>query len=244
MKWILDLVGGSWIKIIGGFIILALIGWGLWWIANTFSKGLEFDALESRYEAEVECLGTSLCDKRALQAAEAGAKAVADAINEANAQQKKADADRKIRDEANKAEADKKINEAHAKLLQLQSKLDQQIATDKDCAHGQLRKLFVVTDMNHPSRLLLIHALLASVMILPACTTTPHDTTIPTPVVIQQKVPVKWADSYFQACNTPPALTADSNNGDLLRTYYETLETISCLQTRLDSIRAENDKLK
>lgn len=125
-------------KLIIYAVLLVSICGLITYFVHEYKKGQE--AIK-QLTAEHLCSEGSECFSRAQKAAEAGAKAVTDAIAEVKAQEDRAAQDRQNQAKADKEASDKAINEAnHAKDL-WEQRYRTQIAKDKDCAAWSLEKI-------------------------------------------------------------------------------------------------------
>lgn len=118
-------------KLIIYAVLLVSICGLITYFVHEYKKGRE--AIK-QLTAEHLCSEGSECFTRAQKAAEAGAKAVTDAISEVKAQEERAAQDRQNQAKADKEASDKAINEAnHAKDL-WEQRYRTQLAKDSSCA--------------------------------------------------------------------------------------------------------------
>lgn len=116
--------------IIYAVLLLSICGLITYYV-HEYKKGQE--AIQ-QLVAEHLCSEGSECFTRAQKAAEAGAKAVVDAIAEVKAQEAKAAQDREARTKADKEASDNAINKANHDRDLWRQRYQTQLAKDSDCA--------------------------------------------------------------------------------------------------------------
>lgn len=75
------------------------------------------------------------------------------------------------------------------------------------------------------------------------CQSVPTLPAVQTAVVVDHKVMIRWADSYFEPCPAAPQLKDGITNGELLKSFYAALDSVSCRQTLLNALKKANDEV-
>lgn len=80
-------------------------------------------------------------------------------------------------------------------------------------------------------------------LLLAGCSSCPS-VEVPKPIIVEKQLQIPFADSYFDSCPGPIPLKDGITNGELLENYAALKNQIACLQTRLDALKKENERLK